>query len=55
VFNIARQVLGVVNAGGGDTQAVTYKVKGKLEGGMFGTRRFEEEGTLELPQTQAPN
>jgi LEA14-like dessication related protein len=47
VFSMARQVLGLVN--GGDTKAVTYKVKGKLEGGVFGTRRFEDQGTLELP------
>jgi LEA14-like dessication related protein len=54
MFNIARQVLGFVNEGDAP-QAVTYKVKGKLEGGMFGTRRFEKEGTLDLPQGQAPN
>ena len=47
MFNMARQVLGLVN--GGDTKAVTYKVKGKLEGGVFGTRRFTDEGTFELP------
>jgi hypothetical protein len=54
VFNIARQVLGFVNDG--EAKAVRYKVKGKLEGGVFGTRRFEDEGTLELPQSAAaPN
>jgi LEA14-like dessication related protein len=54
VFNIARQVLGFVNEG--EAKAVTYKVKGKLEGGVFGTRRFEDAGTLELPQQPAtPN
>jgi LEA14-like dessication related protein len=54
VFNIARQVLGFVNDG--EAKAVRYKVKGKLEGGVFGTRRFEDEGTLDLPQSAAaPN
>ena len=54
VLNIARQVLGVVS-GGDAPQAIAYKVHGKLEGGVFGTRRFEDEGTLELPQGAAPN
>jgi LEA14-like dessication related protein len=53
MLNIARQVLGLMNGDG--TQAVAYKVRGKLEGGMFGTRRFEDEGTLELPKAAAPN
>jgi len=53
VFNMARQVLGLVN--GGAPKAVTYKVRGKLEGGVFGTRRFEDQGTIELPTDSAPN
>ncbi|HSD70554.1 MAG TPA: LEA type 2 family protein [Woeseiaceae bacterium] len=53
MFDIARQVQGLM--GGGDGQAVTYKVSGKLEGGMFGTRRFKGEGTLEMPQAEGPN
>ena len=28
---------------------VSYTVRGKLEGGWFGTRRFTDEGTFELP------
>jgi hypothetical protein len=27
---------------------IRYRVRGKLEGGLFGTRRFSDEGTLEL-------
>jgi LEA14-like dessication related protein len=54
VFNMARQVLGLVN-GGGAPKAVTYKVRGKLEGGVFGTRRFDDHGTIELPTDTAPN
>lgn len=52
-FSMARQVLGFVN--GGDTKAVTYKVSGKLEGGLFGTKRFESKGTVELPNVAEPN
>jgi len=46
-LNMARQVLGFVNAQ--DQRNVSYTVKGKLEGGVFGTRRFTDEGTFELP------
>ena len=53
VFNMARQVLGLVN--GGDAKAVAYKVRGKLEGGVFGTRRFEDQGTIRLLDAAAPN
>ena len=51
-FSIARQVLGIVN--GGDAKAVEYKVTGKLEGGLFGTKRFENKGTIELPNVTEP-
>ena len=46
-LNMARQVLGFVNAQ--DQRNVSYTVKGKLEGGVFGTKRFTDEGTFELP------
>ena len=46
-LNMARQVLGFVNKQ--DQRNVSYVVKGKLEGGVFGTRRFTDEGTFELP------
>ena len=54
-FNIARQVLGFLN--GGDTaKTVQYAVHGKLEGGLFGTKRFSDKGTFELPASAAgPN
>lgn len=48
-LNMARQVLGFVNAQG--QHDVSYTVRGKLEGGLFGTRRFTDEGTFELPTT----
>jgi hypothetical protein len=31
-------------------EAVSYRVRGKLEGGWLGTRRFEDEGSFLLPQ-----
>jgi len=45
-FDVARQVLGFVNAA--DPNEVRYRVRGKLEGGLFGTRRFTDEGTFRL-------
>jgi LEA14-like dessication related protein len=53
-FDMARQVLGLAGAERND--AVAYRVRGKLEGGLFGTRRFTSEGTFELPdsRTRAP-
>ena len=46
-LSMARQVLGFANAQ--DQRDVSYSVRGKLEGGVFGTRRFTDEGTFELP------
>jgi len=46
-FNMVRQVLGLVDAGA--TTEVRYRVRGKLEGGLFGTRRFNDEGSFDLP------
>jgi Late embryogenesis abundant protein len=45
-FNVARQVLGFMN--GASTGEVSYRVRGKLEGGLFGTRRFSDDGTFRL-------
>jgi hypothetical protein len=50
-FNMARQVLGFTNTQ--NQQDVSYAVRGKLEGGWFGTRRFRDEGTFELPARAA--
>jgi LEA14-like dessication related protein len=52
-FNIARQVLGFMNAGDAP-KPVSYAVHGKLEGGLFGTKRFENKGTFDLPTSGAP-
>lgn len=53
-FNMARQVLGFVNANEQDRREVKYTVRGKLEGGVFGTRRFTDDGTFELPADRVP-
>lgn len=45
-FDMARQVLAFANAE--NPNEVRYSVRGKLEGGLFRTRRFRDEGTLEL-------
>lgn len=46
-LNMARQVLGFMDASA--TDEISYEVSGKLEGGLFGTRRFRDEGTFMLP------
>jgi hypothetical protein len=45
-FDIARQVLGF--ASGGNTDSFNYRIRGKLDGGILGTRRFEDEGDIRL-------
>ncbi len=47
-FNMVRQVLAFVDAA--ETTQVRYRVRGKLEGGLFGTRRFNDEGSFDLPE-----
>jgi hypothetical protein len=47
-LNIARQVIGFTNTRD-ERRDVSYSVRGKLEAGAFGTRRFTDEGTFELP------
>ena len=48
-FDMARQVFAFMNAG--ESSEVRYRVRGKLEGGLFGSRRFSDEGTFDLPQS----
>ena len=47
-LNMARQVIGFSNTRN-EPRDVSYSVRGKLEAGVFGTRRFTDEGTFELP------
>ncbi|HLU07748.1 MAG TPA: LEA type 2 family protein [Woeseiaceae bacterium] len=51
-FDMARQVLGAASASGQDD--VHYRVRGKLEAGLFGTRRFSDEGMFQLDQPVEP-
>jgi LEA14-like dessication related protein len=45
-FDVARQLLGF--ATGRNTDRFNYRVRGKLDGGLLGTRRFEDEGEIRL-------
>jgi LEA14-like dessication related protein len=45
-FSAARQALGLADSMG--MEAVPYVLRGKLSGGLFGTQRFVEKGTLDL-------
>jgi len=45
-FDVARQILGF--ASGNNTDRFNYRIRGKLDGGVFGTHRFEDEGEINL-------
>jgi LEA14-like dessication related protein len=45
-FDMARQALGVMDMA--NQKGLPYRVSGKLEAGLFGTRRFSDEGTLDF-------
>jgi LEA14-like dessication related protein len=47
-FDVARQIFAYLSAE--NQNEVHYRVRGKLEGGFFGTRRFSDEGSFTLPQ-----
>jgi len=52
-FNIVSQVIGFMDTS--ETDEISYRVRGKLEGGLFGTRRFADEGSFALnPATLGP-
>ena len=46
-FSAVRQALGL--ADGSRLDDIPYQVRGKLSGGVFGTTRFSDRGTLSLP------
>jgi len=50
-FSVLRQTLGLSQAQGLDN--LPYVLKGKLSGGLFGTMRFVDRGTLDLPGSAA--
>ena len=47
VLRMVRQVVGVLD--GQPVDEVNYEMSGKLNGGLFGTHRFETRGEFELP------
>lgn len=51
-FSVMRQAWGV--AGYQPGQSVPYTLRGKLAGGLFGTHRFSDSGTLDWPRPPSP-
>jgi len=49
-FDMINQLLGAVERRDDPDRRVNYRVRGKLEGGFFGTRRFESTGRFDLPE-----
>ncbi|MEZ5436777.1 MAG: LEA type 2 family protein [Lysobacteraceae bacterium] len=49
-FDMINQLLGAMERRGDPDRSVNYRVRGKLEGGFFGTRRFESSGQFDLPE-----
>jgi LEA14-like dessication related protein len=47
VLRMVRQVVGVLD--GQRVDRINYEMSGKLNGGLFGTHRFESRGEFELP------
>lgn len=54
-FDVARQLYRYMSAD--EPSELRYSVRGKLEGGLFGTRRFQDEGmfTLAPPERRPPH
>lgn len=50
-FNMVNQLIGFMNTSA--TDEINYRTRGKLEGGLFGTRRFADEGSF-APTPPAP-
>jgi LEA14-like dessication related protein len=51
VLRMVRQVVGVLD--GQPVEKINYQMSGKLNGGLFGTRRFTSSGEFELPEGAA--
>ncbi|MNJ08602.1 Late embryogenesis abundant protein [compost metagenome] len=52
-FTVLRQAVGLSRVQTLD--GLPYVLRGKLAGGLFGTRRFSDSGRLSLPQPSAPS
>jgi LEA14-like dessication related protein len=51
-FDMARQLFGFMNES--NPTEIRFRVQGKLDGGLLGTRRFTDEGTFQLPARDLP-
>jgi LEA14-like dessication related protein len=49
VLRMVRQVVGVLD--GQPVETINYEMSGKLNGGLFGTQRFETRGEFSLPKS----
>lgn len=47
-LNVLRQIIDIAQQP--QTSGIRYEIKGKLEGGLFGTVRFSDSGSLKLPE-----
>lgn len=52
VLRMVRQVVGMLD--GRPVEKITYEMSGKLNGGMFGTERFEAKGEFDLSKLETP-
>jgi LEA14-like dessication related protein len=50
VLRMVRQVVGMLD--GQPVDQITYQMSGKLDGGLFGTQRFEASGEFDLTKLQ---
>lgn len=50
-FSVLRQTLGLSQTQTQSLNNLPYVLRGKLAGGLFGTMRFVDRGTLDLPNT----
>ncbi len=50
VLRMVRQVMGMLD--GQPVEKIRYEMSGKLNGGLFGTERFESTGEFELPKSE---
>lgn len=50
VLRMVRQVVGILD--GQPVERISYAMSGKLDGGLFGTRRFTARGDFELPKPE---
>jgi LEA14-like dessication related protein len=50
VLRMVRQVVGMLD--GQPVDQITYQMSGKLDGGLFGTQRFEASGEFDLSKLQ---